>query len=110
MEGFAVVACYSGDTALAIAKQFEPDIAFLDLSMPNVSGIDLARQLRAQPWARGLRIAAITGMGQKADIERTAVAGFEAHFTKPVEVDTVLQFVASDQNANVVQFDADRRR
>jgi hypothetical protein len=48
------------------------------------------RRLRAEPWAAPLRLIALTGMGRAYDIELTRAAGFEAHLTKPVELDALI--------------------
>jgi len=68
----------NGEQALEIARDFLPEVAFLDLHMPGLSGTELARVLRAEPWASRLRIIALTGMGQASDVEASRAAGFEA--------------------------------
>jgi CheY-like chemotaxis protein len=64
--------------------------------------------LRAQPWAAGLRLVALTGMGQKADLDATRAAGFDAHLTKPASKDEIRR-EASAPNPNVLPFNASRR-
>ncbi len=78
------------------------EVAFLDLHMPGLSGTELARVLRAEPWASHLRIIALTGMGQASDSEASRAAGFEAHLTKPADPDEVLKLVAALPD-NVIQ-------
>ena len=62
-----------------------PDVAFIDLNMPHLNGIELTRMIRGQPWGRQLKLIALTGMGQPDDHARTRAAGFDQHLTKPVD-------------------------
>ena len=76
--------------------------------MPVMSGFQLAEALRAERWAIGLRLIALTGMGQKTDVEATRAAGFDAHLTKPASADE-LRRAANALEADVVPLDAGRR-
>ena len=75
----------TGPEALAVVREFTPDLAFLDIGLPGMSGFELAKQLRATPGLGGLTLVAVTGWGQREDREKTREAGFTHHFTKPVE-------------------------
>lgn len=70
--------------ALESALDFRPDVAFLDLGMPYLSGFDLACQLRAQPVLDGVALIALSGWGSDDDRARSRDAGFDHHITKPV--------------------------
>jgi len=83
LEGFDVRAYHDPVLALTGADEFMPDVAFLDLNMPGMTGIELGQRLRARPWGASLRLVAVTGMGQAADVAATRDAGFHAHVTKP---------------------------
>jgi two-component system CheB/CheR fusion protein len=73
-----------GHDALVEAAAFGPDVALLDIGLPDVSGYDLARQLRAR--ADGpLFLAAVTGWGQPEDRARAFAAGFDHHVLKPTD-------------------------
>ncbi|HWA39514.1 MAG TPA: ATP-binding protein [Burkholderiales bacterium] len=109
MEGFDVRACYAGDAALSLARQFRPEVAFLDLNMPGISGIELAKALRAEPWGGRLRLVALTGMGQRADLEATRDAGFAAHLTKPASPAEVIRLASAVAEAAVIPLDSERR-
>ena len=108
IEGFDVRAAFDGREALDLARQFRPEVAFLDLNMPTMSGAELAMALRKEPWAEALRLVAVTGMGRAYDIELTRAAGFEAHLTKPVAIDAILRTFA-DARENVVPLHGERR-
>jgi len=85
MAGHDVRVAYLGRTALSFAQTFRPDVALLDIGMPDLSGYEVARGLRQQPWAAGLQLIAITGWGQDEDRRRAAEAGFDNHLTKPID-------------------------
>lgn len=74
-----------GQDALVEAARFEPDIAILDLGLPDLSGYDLARELRKRLAGRPLYLAAVTGWGQPEDRARALAAGFDQHFLKPAD-------------------------
>ncbi len=80
---------HSGDEALAAAESFRPDAALLDLGLPGMDGYELCRRLRQMPRGRELVVFAVTGYGQPADTQRTAQAGFDQHFVKPVNLDSL---------------------
>ena len=83
-SGHVVREALDGETALREAAVFLPTVAFLDIGMPKVSGYDVARTLRAQPWGRTIHLIALTGWGQDEDRRRSAEAGFDTHVVKPV--------------------------
>jgi CheY-like chemotaxis protein len=72
--------------ALAVAKDFQPDVVVLDIAMPVLDGMAAARALRALPEGRRLRLLALSGFGQDSDRQRSVEAGFDAHFVKPVDL------------------------
>jgi CheY-like chemotaxis protein len=71
--------------AIDIANAFRPQIVFMDIDMPQLNGLDAARSIRAQAWAAQIVICALTGFGQDSDRERSAAAGIDYHFVKPVD-------------------------
>jgi PAS domain S-box-containing protein len=85
LAGHEVRVAYRARAALALAHAFRPEVAILDIGIPDMSGYELARALRAEEWAVGLRLVALTGWGQDDDRRRAQEAGFDAHLTKPAE-------------------------
>ena len=83
--GCEVRVAFDARTALAIARDFVPDVAMLDIGLPGMDGYELASRLRAQA-SRQPRLVAITGYGQPEDIRRAHDAGFAAHLVKPVRM------------------------
>jgi signal transduction histidine kinase len=90
-EGFEVHVRYDGPSALDAAKVFTPEVAFLDLDMPGLTGLQVGKLLRAS--SPGLVLVAVTGLGQAADIARSLEAGFDAHLTKPASAEDMLRIV-----------------
>lgn len=93
--GHEVRTVYDGAAGVEAAARFRPDVVFLDLGMPKMSGYDAARQIRAQPWGDDLMLVALTGWGQEEDKRRTKEAGFDRHLVKPAEP-SVLQAIFSE--------------
>jgi two-component system, OmpR family, response regulator len=89
----SVRACYDGHTALAIAAEFEPHICLLDLMMPSMDGLELATHLKARAGARPQLLIATTALGDWEMKTRTALVGFHHHFTKPVDIPTLLDAI-----------------
>ena len=87
-----------GVSGLAVAREFDPDVAFLDIGMPGMNGYELARAIRDSGKCEGVALVALTGWGTKRDMARSKAAGFDRHFTKPAqleEVDALLAEVAA---------------
>jgi CheY-like chemotaxis protein len=72
--------------ALAAAEHAAPHVYLLDIGLPDIDGIELARRLRARANAQRAVLVAITGYGQEQDRARTAAAGFNHHLVKPVDM------------------------
>jgi two-component system CheB/CheR fusion protein len=93
MWGCEARAAYSGPSALVMAADLRPDIALVDLVMPDMDGFEVARRLRAQPMFEHVVIAAITGeLGAEMEA-RTAAAGFDGHFKKPLDLAALRAFI-----------------
>jgi signal transduction histidine kinase len=84
------------DSTLAVsaARGFRPDVAFLDLGMPQLDGYEVARQLRDHPELARTVLVALTGWGAEEDRERSRAAGFDHHLTKPVPVRAIQEMLA----------------
>lgn len=93
MEGHQVRVTYDGPSALAHARTFRPDIAILDIGMPEMNGHAVARALRTEPWAQDLVLVASTGWGDKDARAETAGSGFQHHLTKPIDLDDLARIL-----------------
>jgi PAS domain S-box-containing protein len=91
--GHDVRVAHDGLAALTLARSFAPDVALLDIGLPGLSGLDLARRLRVEPGLENLFLVALTGYGQEEDRRRSAEAGFDQHLTKPVSFDILQELL-----------------
>ena len=84
--GHEVHVAHSASAALAQHARHAPQVAILDIGLPDMDGYALAAALRRQQGAAPLRLVALTGYGQREDVDRAAQAGFDLHLTKPASV------------------------
>jgi CheY-like chemotaxis protein len=84
IRGCQVRSARTGAEALATALEFRPDLMFLDLGLPIMSGYEVARALRADGRTAGMMIVAVTGYGMPEERTRAQEAGIDVHFLKPV--------------------------
>ena len=94
LDGHDVRTAPSGPAALEIIKDFHPQVAFLDIGLPGMSGYELARRIRAEPRLAGIMLVAVTGWGQDEDRRQSKEAGLDYHLTKPVDPREVQALVA----------------
>lgn len=95
LAGHEVQVAHLGRTALALARECRPDTAVLDIGMPDLSGYEVAQQLRREPWAAQLRLIALTGWGQDNDRRLAIEAGFDHHLIKPVDPDQLIALIGT---------------
>jgi CheY-like chemotaxis protein len=93
LEGYDVRVAGSGADALKAVETILPDVAFIDEKMPQMSGRELAGVLRGSLTLRGMRMIALSGFNQDADVQRSKNAGFDLHLTKPVSVDEIIRAI-----------------
>jgi signal transduction histidine kinase len=96
--GHTVRTAHDGIHALAIAREFCPEIVLLDIGLPGMDGYEVAKNLRRMPALSRSVLVAVTGWGSAGDRRQTQEAGFDHHLTKPVEMgqlDALLKGVRS---------------
>jgi PAS domain S-box-containing protein len=84
--GHDVRVALDGPEALAVAREFQPQVALLDIGLPVMDGYELAEHLRREQAGPPLRLVALTGYGQERDKARSKEAGFDLHLVKPVDI------------------------
>jgi len=94
LSGHEVRVAHGGRAALSMAQTFRPDVAILDIGMPDLNGYDVASQLRREPWGGAIVLIALTGWGRDGDRQRAAAAGFDQHMTKPVNPEKLEAYLA----------------
>jgi signal transduction histidine kinase len=96
VEGATVEAAEAGEEGLQLAERRRPDIVLCDIGLPDIDGFEVARRLRARR-DRAVRLIALTGYGQAEDMRLALDAGFDAHLTKPVNLDQLMALLASSR-------------
>ncbi len=110
LDGHHVAVFHDPVTALAAAERLRPEIAILDIGLPVMSGYELAARIRSVLGDAPCRLVALTGYGQDADRARSKAAGFEQHFVKPVDPQSVVQLVNDSAGVPSVIENADVSR
>lgn len=90
LSGFEVTVVYRPSEALGLLAAFKPDLALLDIGLPEMDGYELARRIRASPAGASCRLVAVTGYGKANDKKMARDAGFDRHLSKPVEPEALL--------------------
>jgi len=99
MEGFEVKVAHEGQAALALAREFRPDVVLLDIGLPGMNGFEVAHGLRGQPESQHALLIALTGYGEAESRSRSIRAGFDFHMVKPADVNLLLTLLANPEEA-----------
>ncbi|NPC58689.1 chemotaxis protein CheB [Caenimonas soli] len=86
LAGFSTVRVKGGVEAVKETRRHKPDVGIVDIGMPDLSGHEVARQIRQTEWGKHMVLIAATGWGQESDEREAMEAGFDAHMTKPVDL------------------------
>jgi signal transduction histidine kinase/CheY-like chemotaxis protein len=89
LSGHRVSTAYTAREALELAESTHPNVLLLDIGLPDISGYELARRIRATTWGGNADLIAVTGWGQESDREQAFRAGFDHHLTKPISTDAL---------------------
>lgn len=84
--GYDITLAYDGLEGVAVAEKTAADVMIVDIGLPDISGLEVARIVRRTSWGSRLPLIAVTGWGQENDREQSRQAGFDRHFTKPVQL------------------------
>ena len=95
--GYSVRVATTATQGLEIAKRTRPDVALVDIGLPDYDGHVLARALKEDPATASIRLIAVTA---SPDRSRSTKAGFKLHLVKPIDADTLLLELASDRKRN----------
>jgi PAS domain S-box-containing protein len=93
MEGHDVTVVYDGEQAVAAIDSLRPEVAVLDIGMPKLNGYEVSRRVRQGSMGTLVTLIAVTGWGQTVDKARAAEAGFNHHFTKPIDLEVLAQML-----------------
>ena len=92
-EGYEVITATDGDEALARARDSEPDLILLDLSVPYLDGFEIIKALRSDPATRNIPVIVLTGHGDDETYTRARELGAAQLLTKPVERDLLIKAI-----------------
>ena len=93
-RGFVTRVAHGGEEAVLAFAEFRPQVVLIDISLPQMSGLDLARRLRA--IGADARLIALSGSGRREDEEASLASGFDIHLVKPVQLDVIEAHLRSD--------------
>lgn len=94
-SGIKTVQTNDGGSALELARAHKPDIVLMDIQLPDVSGLDVTRDLKADPELKDIPVVAVTALALRGDEERVMEAGCDAYVSKPISVAKFLDVVKS---------------
>lgn len=93
-HGYAVMSTSRGVIALEWARQYRPDLILMDLQLPDLSGLDVTRQLKADPETHGIPIIAVTAFAMAGDEKKALDHGCDAYVAKPIVLREFLSLIA----------------
>jgi CheY-like chemotaxis protein len=93
--GHEVRRVHDGEAAVSMAASFDPQLVLLDIGMPKLNGYDTCKRIRDVDGASVRTMVAVTGWGQPQDLKASSEAGFDHHLVKPVDMDALVQLIAT---------------
>jgi CheY-like chemotaxis protein len=96
LDGHEVTTADSGREAIRLMSEKRPDVAIIDLGMPEMDGFEVARTVREQPALDNILLVALTGYASESDKSLALAAGFDYHLTKPLSMDK-LQYILANR-------------
>ena len=93
-EGYEVRTAVDAEDALRLLQLFTPRLILMDIQLPGMDGLDLARRLKADLATRDIMILALTAYAMKGDEEKAQAAGCDGYITKPIDIDSLLAVIA----------------
>ncbi|HMC96447.1 MAG TPA: response regulator [Flavobacteriales bacterium] len=91
--GYPVKVANQARDALEFGERFRPDVVFLDIGLPDLSGYDVCLEMRRRDWGAKAFIVAVTGRDDAADVMRAANTGFDRHVAKPMSFGTLREIL-----------------
>lgn len=93
VQGYNILQTGDGNEALRLAKEHHPDLILMDIQLPEKSGLDVTREIKAEPAIREIPVIAVTAFAMKDDEERIRAAGCDDYLAKPISVTEFLEKV-----------------
>ncbi len=92
-KGYGVIACMDSTKAVQTIKENRPDVVLMDIQMPEISGLELTKLIRADKSIRETKIVAVSAFAMDEDIERIRAAGCDDYISKPIEINSFFKTV-----------------
>jgi two-component system cell cycle response regulator DivK len=89
--GYTVLGAGTGEDALRLAAEHVPDLVLLDMGLPDMTGLDVVRQIKADAATAGIAVVAVTGRDEDADRRACLAAGCAAYIVKPVNTQKLVR-------------------
>ena len=94
-EGYEVKTAVDAESALELLEHFEPRLILMDIQLPGMDGLELTRQLKADPGRSHIVVIALTAYAMKGDEQKMLAAGCDGYIAKPIDVETLPALLVS---------------
>ena len=91
--GYSTVQTQDGREAVELARQHRPDLIILDIQLPEISGLEVTRLLKADEELKSIPVIAVTAFAMKGDEEKIREGGCEAYIAKPISVQSFISTI-----------------
>jgi CheY-like chemotaxis protein len=98
-EGYDVLTAADAEDALVLLRSSRPRVILMDLQLPGMDGLQLTRQLKADPSTGSIAIIALTAYAMKGDEEKALAAGCDGYVSKPIDTERLLGIVKAHLSA-----------
>ena len=92
-NGYQTFETKEGIEAISLTRNVQPDLIVMDIQLPEISGLDITRKIKADSQIRHIPIIAVTAFAMKDDEEKIMAAGCEAYLSKPIAIDDFLRTI-----------------
>jgi len=100
-HGYDTIETKEGLEAITMTRAEHPDLILMDIQLPEISGLDVTRRLKAEEAIRDIPIIAVTAFAMKDDEEKILAAGCQAYISKPISIvsflNTVRRFLGEEE-------------
>ena len=92
-HGYETVQTHDGREALDLAREHEPDLILMDIQLPEISGLEVTKMLKADDELKAIPVIAVTAFAMKGDEEKIREGGCEGYIAKPISVPNLLETI-----------------
>lgn len=93
-HGYNTVQTLDGRDAMTLARDHRPDLILMDIQLPEISGLEITRMLKADADLKAIPVVAVTAFAMKGDEEKIRQGGCEGYIAKPISIPTFLETVS----------------